>query len=405
MSEKNNITVIGCGVGSDNLPPEALKVLAAADVIVGGRRLLADFAEEYSCEKVVLGADAKDVVRRLVAEDKGRKIAILASGDALFFGIAGTLSRSAEPGSFSVIPNITAFQYFCAKIAEPWSDYSLFTIHGRKEPVPWHQILSAKCAIIYCDRRMSADKLAAHLIEMFPEALGRPAAACADLGMDSEVIRKGTLGEIAKFSFSGLSILMLKSDEKINSYPPLRLGLPDEQYAHERNLITHPEVRAVALSKLSLRGGVLWDLGACSGSVGIEAAGLIDTLSVYAVEKNSARIADIEKNAKFAGVQNFNILESDIISALPELPDPDSVFIGGGGKDIKEIAEATFARVNSGGCMVVSAVTLDTVAILQGILQDALEEVVSLSVSRSKNVADLTMMKAENTIYLFVFRK
>ncbi len=187
--------------------------------------------------------------------------------------------------------------------------------------------------------------------------------------------------------------------------PVLPLGLDDAIYAHENGLITHPETRAVIIAKLGLRGGVMWDLGAGSGSVGIECAGMCRNLAVYAVEQSPARVEQIISNVAAEGLDNHHTITGDILVKLDQLPEPDVVFIGGGGKNIQAIIRRAFDCLHIGGRIVVSAVTLETVAALNSVLKDELREVISVGIARSKAAGSLTLMKSENQITIFTYIK
>lgn len=395
------IYVISCGISSQSITEEAKGIINNVPIIAGGKRLLDMFAND-SHEQMIIGAHAMDTVKSIVARSENRDIAVLASGDALFHGIAGTLAR--ETDKYTVIPNITAFQALCAKVKQSWSDFELFSIHGSNALVPWRKILSAEQAIIYCDNKLPAHATASKLIEKFPSAARREAVTCENLGMENESIHKGTLRELSKLETAGLSILMLLNPEP-NMFPSFPLGLDDDHYEHENNLITHPETRAVIISKLHLHGGVMWDLGAGSGSVGLEAAGIRKDLTVYALEKSPERVENIINNAKSEGLGNHHTISGNILEKIDSIPDPDFVFIGGGGKDIKKIITNAFERLSENGRMVASAVTLETISSLNSVLEKHLEEVVSIAVSRSKSAGSLTMMKAENQITIFTYTK
>ncbi|QSH41829.1 precorrin-6y C5,15-methyltransferase (decarboxylating) subunit CbiE [Lentisphaerota bacterium ZTH] len=404
MTEYGHLYIIGCGLADQPLSGEAAEILKKADVIAGGKRLLDCYAPPEK-ELVLIGAKAGETARKLVKRSRSSQIVILASGDPLYFGIGATVAKIAPPGSFTVLPHITAFQAAFARLGISWSNAELFSLHGKTETVPWRKFLSACKAAIYCDNRLPANKLATKLLEHFPQAASRRAAAFENLGRPDETFQLGTLKDIAAADFGSLSLLVLAPAGASYEMPGLPLGLDDAQYEHENNLITHPEVRAVILSKLRLGQGIMWDLGAGSGSVGIEAAGLCRALTVISVEKSPARIKHIKDNARLNGITRIRVFEGNILKKIPELPAPDFIFAGGGGRDILEIVENSFEALNSGGRLVVSAVTLETVAALSGILPKNRIEAVSLTVSRAKAVGDLSMMKADNPIYIFVFQK
>ena len=170
-------------------------------------------------------------------------------------------------------------------------------------------------------------------------------------------------------------------------------------------MITHAEVRAVALSKLRIGPGVLWDLGAGSGSVGIEAAGLCPGVTVYAVERNGNRCTQIKNNIRCAGVNTVQVVQGDTQEVIKDLPPPRSIFAGGGGQDIAKIVVNAFAALRHGGRLVVAAVLLDTKARLNHLLGQHLVEVIEIEVRRSAPVAGSVMLKPENPVTLFVFQK
>lgn len=403
MKNKGHVYIIGCGISPDDFPEAGKDILKRVAAIAGGKRLLELFAPKNK-ELMIIASDAVKLAENIAARAEHEEIAVLASGDSLFHGIAATLSKVLNPESFSVIPNITAFQYLCAKLGISWSDARLFSIHGGKS-VPWRRILSRSLAVVYCDHKCNFVQTAAELIRVWPPASSRRAFAGVKLGAEDENIIKGTLLELSKKDIPGISMLALQEADPAYPAPPLPLGLEDENYEHENNMITHPETRAVILSKLRLHGGTMWDIGAGSGSVGIEAAGLCPELEVYAVEKSPERSAQSQRNIVSEGLNNITAFTGNVLELIDTLPDPDTVFVGGGGPDIQKIIETAFARLRPGGRIVVSAVTLETIAAISALLPDSRKEVITVSISRSRQLPCSTLMKAENPITIFTFAK
>lgn len=404
MTDKGFLCIIGCGIKKEDFPEEGRKILAEASVIAGSRTLLSLFAPEGK-EQLVIAANAQDAAEQLARRSATEKIAVLASGDSLFHGIAGTFAKFLEPEKYTVRPNITAFQYFLAKLGKNWSDTALFSIHAKDTLVPWRRILAAKSAVIYCDNKINAARAAAALIKRFPEAAKRMAAVGIALGSVEEKIIGGTLESIAEDKTEGISLLALFESDNISETPALPLGLEDEYYIHENNMITHPEIRAVILSKLRLRPGVMWDLGAGSGSVGIEAAGLCSGLKVFSIEKSQERFEHLKTNIAREGLDNVHPLHGDILKEIAGLEAPDFIFAGGGGPDIKTIIEKSFSRLKKGGSLIAAAVTVETYASLVSALPESRSEILTMNISRSHKLPCSTMMKAENMITLFVYRK
>ncbi|MBO4630623.1 MAG: precorrin-6Y C5,15-methyltransferase (decarboxylating) subunit CbiT, partial [Lentisphaeria bacterium] len=332
-----------------------------------------------------------------------RRTVVLATGDPLYYGIGSTLLRFVSPERLNFHPAPTAFQRLFAELGQPWENVRLFSFHARKSPVPYRAVLNSSLSVIYGDPQRPAQKIASELIAAFPEAAERKAGAGCNLGLPDELILRGTLAEIADnpAAAASLSVLAVLPDD--TEQPPLPLGLPDETYVHHKNMITHPEVRAVVLSKLRLAPGVLWDLGAGSGSVGIEAAGMCPGLQVFAIEKDVERVQHILKNIDKEGLTNIQVLQgkSEVLTA--ELPRPNRIFIGGGGK---ELLEAAFERLVPGGILVMTAVMLDTIAMMCHTLREHRQEFLTLQVSRAEEILPgNSMIRAENPIAVGVWRK
>jgi precorrin-6Y C5,15-methyltransferase (decarboxylating) len=178
------------------------------------------------------------------------------------------------------------------------------------------------------------------------------------------------------------------------------LGLGDEAFAHQRGLITKMEVRAVVLASLQLRPGlVLWDLGAASGSVAIEAARLTRLERVFAVEKDPDRFQQLLKNiGRFGCSAAILPVQGEAPEALQGLPDPDRVFIGGSGGESTAILEELVRRLRPRGYVVQTAVTLETLAELQAFWRRQPFElnIVQLQVNRSVPIGDAFRLEALN---------
>ncbi|MEE8465196.1 MAG: precorrin-6Y C5,15-methyltransferase (decarboxylating) subunit CbiT [Dehalococcoidia bacterium] len=141
------------------------------------------------------------------------------------------------------------------------------------------------------------------------------------------------------------------------------LGLPDdafEQRRPDKGQITKREVRAVSLYLLGLRqDGVVWDIGAGTGSVSVEAALIANRGQVYAVERDTESLPLLEANVSRWGSGNIQIVNGEAPGALAGLPDPDSVFVGGSGGNLTSILEYAVTRLNPGGSIVVNLAVLE----------------------------------------------
>ncbi len=441
MNINKTINIISCGCGDQLLNDQNKNILQKSSVIISSKTLLNNILltefiakNDLTLRCVILDKNSVTTLENELTVDNITKenIVILGSGDVLFNGIANTVlkitngiaNNNNDKIIVNITPNITAFQNLSAKCNFDWSNADLVSIHGHnsKNEIPWLKILDGRTKIIYCDYKCTASDLAKLLIEKFPECQQRQAIAAENLNFKeictkNEKICTAPLSAIATENFGSLSILIIKETTIYSEKKTIILGLSDEEYHHENNLITHSEVRAVALSKLRLAkgGATMWDLGAGSGSVGIEAKLLCaGDLNLYSVEKNSKRCELIEQNINKFGivsnVKNNNISEiinDNILTAIENLPNPDMVYIGGGGHDICKIVNKTFAKLNNGGIIVVATVTIETMAKVSTLLQNNVEEIVTLNIAKNRCIAkvNLNMMQAMNPITLFVFKK
>ena len=393
----NKIEVIGWDNGFTG---QAEDILKQAQLVIGAPRLLALESISATAEKVPV--DGKILEKLPQQLKRGLKTAVLATGDPLYYGIGATLLRFVPAERLVFHPAPTAFQRLFARLGQPWEKVRLFSLHGKTTSIPFRAILSSELSAVYGDAQRPAGKIASELISAFPAAGKRQAAAGCNLGLPDEAVIRGTLAEIAENPAAGASLSVLAVLPDATEKPVLPLGLPDDSYAHHRNMITHPEIRSIVLAKLRPGPGVLWDLGAGSGSVGIEAAGLCPGLQVFSVEKDPERYGQICENIAKEGLTNIRAEQGRSEDWIDKLPVPDRIFIGGG----KDIFELAYARLASGGLLVMTAVMLDTVAMMSRIRPEARTEFLTVQISRAEEILPGgSMLRAENPIAVGVWKK
>jgi len=363
--------ILVIGLGPNGLEAERRAALAGCRLLVTAERyreLVAELAAEWIPISPLDQALAA-MARRLPEGDIG----VLVGGDPLFFGIGRRLLERFTPEQLEFRPAPTAVQLACARFRLPWDDARLVSLHGRESdaapdplagPSLTARLLAGPKTVVLTDRRWSPDRIAAALKSRLA-AVGAEGAAASirllvaeNLGTAAERLTGGKLAEIADRRFAPLNVLIILHQDAGASAP---LGLREAEFAHQRGMITKDEVRAVTLHKLALPArGVLWDLGAASGSVSIEAARLAPGLLICAVEKQRQRLADLRANiVKFAAFAVLPVA-GEAPAALDGLPDPDRIFIGGSGGRLAEIISAGTKRLAPGGRMVVNGVTAAT---------------------------------------------
>lgn len=396
-----SLDVVSCGIGF----PEGtiLNTIADADIVYGSRLLL-ELCPVPLREARPIGGNAREDALTALAECRsGRRVVALASGDALYHGFGGTLAALATGEALTFHPGITAFQALFHRLGLAWHKARLFSVHSG-EDVPGGAIAASPLSVTYGGSRFPASAVARAVLGVHPASASRAAVLAERLGTADERLLSGTVAELAATDCGPTSMLVILPGE---SAPILPLGLPEEDYDRENNLITASDVRAVILSRLRLPAwGVLWDIGAGSGSVGLEAAALRPDLRVEAVERSASRGERIARNRERLGVTNYRLHIGEALSFVREAETPDRVFVGGGGRDLPEILERCMERLRPGGLLVASAVTLESVHTLLGWRPDLRTALCRLDVAHEQPLAGAYHhLKAQNTIHICTFAR
>jgi precorrin-6Y C5,15-methyltransferase (decarboxylating) len=181
------------------------------------------------------------------------------------------------------------------------------------------------------------------------------------------------------------------------------IGIDDDEFQTSKKLITKQEVRAVTLSKLQLQDDLtLWDIGAGSCSVSIEASNLMPNGRIFALERNPQCVGFIRENLKKFCTRNVKLIEAYAPEGLEDLPDPDRVFIGGAGGQLEEIIDAVDKRLKPEGLIVLNAVTLDTLTKSVEFLEDHgyIVEATCVNISKTRRLTEYKMFEAQNPVYI-----
>ena len=302
-------------------------------------------------------------------------VAILASGDPLFFGIGRTLLNRFGRKRLQIIPALSAMQFGCGRFKEMWDDAVLLSFHGRRDDNLAARIMRHDKVFCFTDRTNSPTVIAQAIINTC-RAIGDDELLDAytiwvgeNLGQEDEKITRAGLTEIAAGKFSDLNVMLLKRTARQES--ETLFGLQEKEISHSRGLITKDEIRATTLHQLQLpEQGVFWDVGAGSGSVALEAARLNPELAVFAVERHPDELANIRANCKKFEVHNITIIAGEAPQALTNLPDPNRVFVGGSGGNLAGIIETAAKRLKKDGRIVVNGVIEKTKKAAPSLLYD-----------------------------------
>jgi precorrin-6Y C5,15-methyltransferase (decarboxylating) len=400
---QHKIYLVGAGiVGWEGVGGKALEVIGQAEVLIGHQRHLEIFPD-FKGEKRVLG-DLSIMLEYLKNTEK--RVVVLGSGDPNFFGVGRFLMRNLPKERIEIFPNVTSVQYAFARIKEPWDDAIFVSVHGRGIKGAIDRIIAAEKVAILTDATNTPVAIARELIARGAE--GYEVWLCEDMGMPGEKFTKTDVKGLVELPSSPLNILILIKawEPNLEQYPVI--GIDDDEFATAKKLITKQEVRAVTLAKLQLQDDlVMWDIGAGSGSVSIEASNLMPNGKIYALEKNPQYLVFVRENLKKFVARNVMLIEAFAPEGLENLPNPDRVFIGGSGGMLEEIIEEVSRRLKPEGVIVLNAVTLDTLTKAVEFLEDHgyAVEVTCINVAKTRNLTEYKMFDAHNPVYIISARK
>jgi precorrin-6Y C5,15-methyltransferase (decarboxylating) len=334
---------------------------------------------------------------------KKKQIVVLASGDPLYFGIGRRLLQALGYRKIRVFPNISSVAAAFASIKEPWDDVRVISLHGRKHESQLFKALEENNTIaVFTDPKNNPSWLAGRLLEN--QFLNYKICVLEALGSVSEKISWYTLAEAAGMKFTEPNMVVLKRGSTgMKDKKHLFLGAPDRWYDHHKGLITKSEIRTITLSKLRLATEhVLWDLGAGSGSVAVEAGLFIKTGKIFAVEKQAERVAQIKTNKKSFGIGNLTVIQAGLPQGLEKLPRPDRIFIGGGGKQVKAIITAAVRYLKPKGIIVINTVLIPNVETARATLEklEFNTEIIQVQITRSRPMPWAARLEAGNPVWI-----
>ena len=352
-----------------------------ADLLVGGRRHLDGLPGRH----LVIGGDLGPVLDAINAET-GR-VCVLASGDPGFFGIVRALGERFGADALDVRPAPSSVSLAFARLGLPWDDAVVVSAHGRPLRAAARRAAAAAKAAVLTSPDSPPEALGKELAVL--GARHRRVVVCSQVGTAQESLADTDLAGLAAGTWGPVSVVVLL--DSVETAPVLAWGAPEHEFAHRDGMITKAEVRAVALGKLGLPpAGVLWDVGAGSGSVAVECARLSPGLRVFAVDRDVERL---RSNVATHGVR-VDVVEGAAPAVLAGLPDPDRAFVGGGGLDV---LDAVVARLAPGGRVVAAFAALDRAAAAA----QRLGHLVHVGVSRGAVLPDGGIrLAAENPVFV-----
>ncbi len=396
-----------------------LSILHKSHYVLGGKAILAQVFPQYEDETLYKGKVFQTIGSPIeknyqfieAARAQGKRVLVLADGDALYFGIGASLIQKFGTKAIHIHAGISIVQRLCAKVGLAWHNVQHISLHGRDTLVHWQALCVAiyarKPVCVLTDAKAKPKLIAQYLLERGAKDLILYIAE--NLGQQNEHLHKLTLLQAAKNTRTisdCCTILILPS----TATPNPTLGIEQKDVLHENGLMTKNAIRATALSLLKIEPQhTLWDIGSGSGSVAIEMCTLAHTGQVIAIEKNSERIKQIKKNRRNFGAIILDICEGHAPQCLNALPKPHGIFVGGGlsQNNAEELLTYLIDALPQGGRLVISCVLLGTLQRVQDFFKNHTWpiQILHLAINNATPLAQDIRFVPENPVFLISIHK
>lgn len=386
-----HISIVGIGMGTDTSTQAGLQAVQDAEALVGAQRMLDAFA---ALQKPAYAEYIPNRVSDVISASEHARFAVLVSGDTGFYSAADSLTAALAAYDVSLIPGVSSLSYFFAKLHRPWQDAKLVSCHGRDA-----NLIDAvrRNRLTFALTGGNANALAVRLADA--GFGGLTAHVGENLGAANERIFTLPVSELQDAGVGPLAVLLIENPDFDSR---VRFGIPDDEFVRSDVPMTKSEVRAVTLSRLSLRpGDIGCDIGAGTGSVTVEMALAAYESRVFAVDRNEEALALVRQNCKAFHIGNVSPIRGDAPDALAGLPRLDAAFIGGSGGHMRDIV-STLLLNNPDIRIAVNAIALESaVAAVDVFRENGLApEIVQIGCARGKAAGALHMMTAQNPVFI-----
>ena len=413
MSNTEKVQIIGIGDdGLEGLTAKARELIDGAELLIGGEESLSSVVDT-TAERLVFRGDLDIVIQR-IDESAGKQIVILAVGDPMFYGTARFLCDRLGKDRFEVLPHVSSMQLAFARVKESWDEAYLTNLANQDVGNVVEKIRIAEKVGVFTTEETPPPKVAAELLTRGVSYF--TAYVCENLGSPDERVTHAELAEVAEQDFSPLNVMILVRKPDVPDRPSEMAGRrlfgnTDDAFLQSKpkhGLMTPAEVRCIALAQLDLGPtSVVWDVGAGSGSVAIEAAQIAASGRTFAIEMEAEDYELIAQNAERFNVPNLTPVLGQAPEAWSDLPEPDAIFVGGSGRNISSIVEQAFARLREGGRLVATVGSIDNVVAVRETLQKLAGDanVWMINVSRGTDQMDRVRFESLNPTFLLGAKK
>ncbi len=376
--------IIGIGEdGIDGLSATARDLIANAEVILGGDRHHA-LIPDLKAQRIAWPSPFDAMIDTIKAQ-KGKRFVILVTGDPLWYSVGARILKSIPADQVTFHPQLSAFQWGAARMGWSLADLETVTIHGRAaaQIIPF---FAPGARILALTKDRTSPPAVAELLTARGYGPSKMSVWSA-LGGPREARFDGTAQDwgpqVPDFHLLAIDCIAAPDARPLPRGP----GLPDEAFVHDGKM-TKSEIRAITLARLApQRGAMLWDLGCGCGSIAIEWLRATRDAEATGVDTRADRLEMARQNALNLGAPRLKLIEGESLAALPDLPAPDAIFIGGGLN--AELVDRCLTALKPHGRLVVNAVTLESEAMLSDLHARHGGSLIRLSVARAIPVGSL----------------
>lgn len=388
------ITIVGIGMGTEETMTEEVgRIIDRADILIGGKRMLERYADTG---KLLFDCYQAGEIRRFIdGQPGGRQIAILMSGDVGFYSGTKKLLDALSGYPVRLRPGISSVVYMAARIGVAWQDMVLCSVHGRKQNV-LAKIRHNETVFVLAGTGGEILAICSQLVKSGMDE-GKVFVG-ENLSYPNERIWCGSPQDCLKETFGSLLVAVFINPGY--KKPLAAPGIPDEAFVRGKVPMTKEEVRAISISKLRLtKDAVVYDIGAGTGSVSVEAALAAEDGMVYAIEKKDEAADLIEENAVKFGISNLVVIRGLAPDVLGELPVPTHAFIGGSSGNFKDIITALQGK-NPEVRIVMNAISLETIAEMTELSKEHEMELAMVTVAKANPVGNYQLMIGQNPVMI-----
>lgn len=382
METPSKLVILGIGDdGPAGLTESARRTVMDATLLLGAASTLR-LIPATEAPRIALDPEMAVALKQVREALGSERPVLVSSGDPLFYGIARYLCDRLGKDRFVILPHVSSMQLAFARVKESWEEAYLTNLAHRSLDQVLEQIRVSEKVGLFTTEESPPAQVAQGLLDRKIDYFW--GYVCENLGSPDERVTQGSLKELAALEFSPLNVMILVRKPGAPDRPPDEIGRrlfgnPDEAFVQSKpkqGLLTTSEVRTIALAQLDLRTmSTVWDIGAGSGSVAIEAAQIASGGRTFAIEMDQTDHGLILDNAARFGVRNLVAVHGRAPEAWADLPDPDAVFVGGSGREISHLVEMACDRLRPGGRLVANTGSIENFADVHEVLRRLAGEV------------------------------